>query len=676
MNRFYTVNPLVAQPMDLGTIGKLPGELLFKVGAAQQERFDKVGKGIEDVGDLLNIKVDPKDLPELKKRQAYYNDKLTAVAKDMAENRSTTSKAAVDLLGIRKEMAKDDFLKYAPANYENILKSRQEAEKLVASGEVSPHNYVFDKDYTGWKGTLDPTTGQINTFASAGAYKDKDVRKDVEDSINNVVMSEFGDIRDLGDGRFETTKRGKITREQLINTMSPAINDIYVKNAGELSRRKAHYGNDTLGDLSLEYKTIKNKKTGEEKNVSEWKNKGLLASAIDERVVEKSERNWKEDPNWQYKDKLKREEQVSAPGMQTVSPSTITQATAETPEDFTATKNNLVAQIQAAREAGDSKLVSNLQAQVNGIVNTENEFIENWLVRNPKYRVPYETSIKNLKDPNITPAQKTYSQQVVDKVRSETFKEGGEFSTYLKENKRSSTPTWVSIPGVFATKASATPGEIKGIKYVPTNDILTTTYRSNPNDFNVVNLDGSKSEPVSSGKMVVTYMEDTPDERGFPILIATELDEDGNFTENQKRLIPKSENVGTSIKQALKAGYGDIVRNTATKEGKLKKDNNYQALVNIASFDVYAELKGSYNPNSKYYRGTYELTLEDGSKVPILISSMNAHDEYIGKKGKKANYGIEYTDPRSGKLVRQKELKNLKEVSKTITSLGMDLGAL
>ena len=170
ISRFENYDPMVFQTQPIEYVNKLPGELLLKAGAVQQERYDKVNKELSDVNDLLNIKVDPKDLPTLKAKQAYYNDKLTTVAQNMAEGKTPTSKAAVDLLGIKKELVKDEFLRYAPANYENIVKTRQEAEKTVSSGEVSPHNYVFNQDYANWKGTTDPSTGTINVFNSAGAY--------------------------------------------------------------------------------------------------------------------------------------------------------------------------------------------------------------------------------------------------------------------------------------------------------------------------------------------------------------------------------------------------------------------------------------------------------------------------------------------------------------------------
>lgn len=689
VGRFETFDPKLTELQPLEYVSKLPGELLFKAGAVQQERFDKVGKGIEDTGDLLNIKVDPKDIPDLKKRQTYYNDRLSAVAKNMAEGKTTTSKAAVDLLDIKKEMVKDDFLNMAPVNYENKLKAQKREQELESTGKVSAHNKVFQRDYDNWPGTIDPNTQQVNMFSSAGAYINDDYRSDLEAIVDNVKAKELGTVKPNIDGTMTSTKIGKITRDQLIQIMSPALEDFNRKHEGELTRRKDFYGKDDLGTLDLIPITKKNKAGKDVISGYDWANKGLLASVIDERLLDNTFKDIQATPNWSAP-APKKEDNGYAPITSNPAQSAYIYETVKNYEDFKSKKDSLLTSIQQATAAGKTKEAKTLSNRLAAMEATETKFFLNWLDANPTEKAIYEEKLalsKSTKPEDntkkivyiggnpqyIIPSQ--LAKEQIQRMKDIAFQENSVFDQYFKANTRSETPTLISLPGMYSTQTSSTKGEIEGMKYIPTNDILTKNFRLNPLNYTITNMDGSTpTSPVETNMLVLTQMQRVPSPDGKILLTGNLLDDEGNITGTQYRVMPKNTVTEGTVKNLLKKGYGDMLDKKKDSYGNVigyEDNDKLQAFLDVIGFDIYQDLIASREPNSTNYSGETTINIDEGpfkgKKIDVLVVSDNADEEFSKRS---ATYVLNYTDPSTGDN-RQVEVPNatLKDVSDELSKL-------
>lgn len=195
MNRFYTVNPLVAQPMDLGTIGQLPGELLFKAGAAQQDRFDK-GVALADAATGLLDKLTPAPGHEQYKTNVVnkYNQKIDEIVESAKGNYGDA--------GFQRKVVK---LASEVANDPDVFKiksSRDYYDKYMAPYMNDPKTAY---DIKGIK-HYDNKTGQFAQNTDLYASMDNIPYADMEKRLNEAMaqIKPTGDYKLSNDPKVKT----------------------------------------------------------------------------------------------------------------------------------------------------------------------------------------------------------------------------------------------------------------------------------------------------------------------------------------------------------------------------------------------------------------------------------------------------------------------------------------
>jgi len=698
ISRFENYDPMLFQSQPMEYTSKLPGDLLLKAGAAQQDRFDKGVAMADKAGDLLQALTPAPGHEDYKAAVSKrYNDQLDAVVQGAKGNYGDATFQR-NVVRLANQMAND-------SDVQKIKISKDFYDKYMSPYLADPRNKAdvvriknFDNKTKQFTQNTDLYSNLDYTpYQDTGEYLNKALAQvkptTVDKSNPNLKFTTYT----LPDGStmqtFNTTDKytRDIVRGRLENVLKAETGTLGILPNNPITRYYVDE-NASRGNILADPQAVGNQMYEDYKGL------------IDKYLLHEEKKDVKTTIVPQKSDKdgngsgKKDEGAGTAPVVTTTSPSSVPLTASKSVADYNKILTDNTLAMQEAVKSGDFKTEKILANQNKALMRTQDEFFKEWLGRNPKEKKAYDAAmaIINSKDkkysdyfvvgdesnpeaPKRTTNLKEENKKKIEELKQLAFVDGEKFDQYLKENVRSETPTFVSLPGAFATKTSRTEGEEAAMKYVPKDDLVTMHYRAHPDAYIVTDLEGNPVD-AKSDNLILMDMQATPSKEGKVVFVASEEDIDNStasrtvFTKNKYKVIPKDDVTATSVLNQVKEGYKNAINIVTGKDGKpqVKKDDNYNAYLNSLGLDIAKELRDQYNPSAKHYVGSYDLELPNGSVIPISITSGNTNNE---SKGGKSDYNVEYVDPANKKKVT-KNFNTLEEVSREITSLGIVKGAI
>ncbi len=208
MGRFFRVSPTEVQSQFV----EMPLDFMYGQLQAKQQEYDQASALNESLKGLLDVEVDPRyDVPTLMKKQEEYNAMIDEAAKNL-ERTGDVNSALYGVQDIKRKIAKDPFLKYAPEYYKQIQKDQEDYQKGLAEGNVAEYNQNFnDYYYSGnkWKGTVDDK-GNLQQYTPGTLYyKNAEHSKFANELMGTIIPDSIDWRKSSYDGNaFKITKAG------------------------------------------------------------------------------------------------------------------------------------------------------------------------------------------------------------------------------------------------------------------------------------------------------------------------------------------------------------------------------------------------------------------------------------------------------------------------------------